>query len=115
MALKILFFLHWLIRQPPAPAVNRYSPHVKQEDRDEEHSWLTWMCVDAIIDYVDEVTETLFGYSKRIIRKEFEIRSLAKDRGIPFNASDIVKTEIEDIRFELKHGAVNFWLFLHLL
>jgi hypothetical protein len=87
-----------------------YSPHVKQEDRDEEHSWLTWMCVDAVIDYVDEVTETLFGHSKRIIRKEFEIRSLAKDRGIPFNASDIVKTEIEDIRlFELKHGAGEFF------
>ncbi|MBT1711041.1 hypothetical protein KK062_22555 [Fulvivirgaceae bacterium PWU5] len=82
-----------------------YSPYFTQEERDEEHSWLTWMCVNSIIDHVDKVTETLFGYSKRILRKEFEIESLAKDRGIPINASYIVKMEMEKIEaFEQKYG-----------
>ncbi|MBT1688772.1 hypothetical protein [Dawidia soli] len=80
-----------------------YSPYLTQEERD-EHSWLAWMRIDAVISRVDRVTEIFFGYSKRIIRKEFEIQSLAKDRGIPINASGIVKTEIEDIRLlEQKH------------
>lgn len=82
-----------------------YSPYLGQEERNEDHSWLTWMCIDSIIDRADEVTEILFGYSKRIMRKEFELQSLAKDRGIPSNASDLVKRELEQIKmFEQKYG-----------
>jgi hypothetical protein len=82
-----------------------YSPYLTEEERSADHSWLTWMCIDSIIDHVDEVTEFLFGYSKRIIRNEFEIESLAKNRGIPINASDLVKKEIEGIKvFEQKYG-----------
>lgn len=63
------------------------------------------MSIDSVIDSVDEITETLFGYSKRIIRKEFEVHALAKNRGIPDNASDVVKLEVEKNKsFEKEYG-----------
>jgi hypothetical protein len=37
-----------------------YSPYFTQEERDDEHSWSTWMRIDAVIYRVDEVTEILY-------------------------------------------------------
>ncbi|MCR6640018.1 MAG: hypothetical protein NVV82_13790 [Sporocytophaga sp.] len=74
-----------------------YRPYYAEKERNEDYPWLAWMSIDSVIDSVDEITETLFGYSKRIIRKEFEVHALAKNRGIPDNASDVVKWEVETI------------------
>ncbi len=82
-----------------------YSPYLLIEERENEYSWIAWMDISSIIDTVDETTELLFGYSKRILRNEFKIDAIAKDRGIPRNASDIVKNEMNEIRsFENKFG-----------
>lgn len=82
-----------------------YTPCFTLKERNDDHSWQTFMNIDSIVDHTDEITELLFGYSKRIIRKEFDIDSLAKDRGIPNNATALVKQEMERIKaFEKEHG-----------
>ncbi len=81
-----------------------YCPYLGEE-RQNEHSWIAWMDISSIIDLADETTELLFGYSKRIVRNEFKINAIAKDRSIPENASEIVKGEIDKIKaFEKKFG-----------
>lgn len=93
-----------------------YSPYLTLKERNEDHSWLTFMSIDSIVDHTDEITELLFGYSKRIIRQEFEIDSIAKDRGIPTNATELVKSEMERIKAfekECGDGEIFGYTFIH--
>ncbi|AHM59122.1 hypothetical protein D770_04275 [Flammeovirgaceae bacterium 311] len=83
-----------------------FSNYTSQEERDEEHSWLCWMSISSMMLQIDEVTEKLFGYSKRIIRGDYQISSIAKDRGIPLNPSDLVRREIESIQKYIESGEV---------
>jgi hypothetical protein len=72
---------------------------------EEEYAWRALLNIATYIDVVDEVIEILFGYSKRILRGEYSLISVAKDRGIPANASEQVMHELEWIQeYEKKHG-----------
>jgi hypothetical protein len=91
--------------------VSRWDESELQED----HAWSALLNIGAYIDVVDEVTEILFGYSKRILRGEFHIDAIAKDRGIPRNASKHVKADVDQIqRFEKEHGPGNFFGYTHI-
>ena len=75
-----------------------YSTYQSILEREEESTWQAWMDISSIIDYVDEFTEYLFGYSKRVIKDNIQINALAKDRNIPKNPSDLVQRELNFIR-----------------
>lgn len=80
-----------------------------------EHAWQALLNITAYLDGVDEVAEILFGYSKRIMRDEYRVAAMAKDRGLPDNPSDRVKEEIEQIRqFEQEHPKGEFFGYSHI-
>jgi hypothetical protein len=82
---------------------------------EEEFAWQALMNLSAYIDVVDEVTEILFGYSKRILGGEYHLQAIAKDRDIPINSSEQVKQELESIReHEKEYGQGEFFGYTHI-
>jgi hypothetical protein len=80
----------------------------------EEYAWQALLNVAAYIDVADEVTEILFGYSRRILRGEYQVTAVAKDRGLPTNPSDQVKAQIDQIqRLEKEYGKGEFFGYTH--
>jgi hypothetical protein len=67
-------------------------------EREEEYSWQSAINIGALIDASDEVSELLFGLSKRCTVREVVIESLAAERGIPLNPSSELKVAIEKIQ-----------------
>jgi hypothetical protein len=81
----------------------------------EEYAWQALLNVAAYIDVADEVTKILFGYSKRILRGEYQVMAVAKDRGLPANPSDQVKADIDQIhRLENEQGKREFFGYTHI-
>jgi hypothetical protein len=87
---------------------------LNESELTEEYAWQALLNVAAYIDIMDEVAEILFGYSKRILREEYQVTAIAKDRGLPTNPSDQVKAAIDRIqRLENEHGKGEFFGYTH--
>jgi hypothetical protein len=85
------------------------------QDRSEECAWSGVIRLNYLIDTADEVSEALFGLSKRALRgHDLGFRPVALARGIPTNPSDEVKGEMERIRkHEERFGGGEFTRFSH--
>lgn len=82
-----------------------FSESSTQEERNKDYTWGIFMKMDSIIMNVDEISELLFGGSKRAILNQIEIDFIAKDRGLPINPSQLIKGEMEEFRIiDEKHG-----------
>ena len=82
-----------------------FSNYSTIEEREEEYAWRHFMDISSVVETFDENAEILFGYSKRILRGEFEIEAIAKDRGFPLHCSSAVEADIKELKeFEEKYG-----------
>ncbi len=68
-----------------------------EEDLEEDYAWQGLIDLFTYLGGIDEATEILFGYSKRMIRKEYHLEAIAKDRGMPANPCVYVKRELENV------------------
>jgi hypothetical protein len=82
--------------------VSRWEP----EARGDEHAWTAAVTLSALIDSCDEVSELLFGFSKRALSAgKLPFEPIARGRGIPRNASQQVRDDLERIEeFETRSG-----------
>jgi hypothetical protein len=86
--------------------VSRWDP----ERRGDEYAWMAVISVSAVVDACDEVSEFLFGFSKRALSGEkLPCEPLAKGRGVPSNASSEIQEDMRQIRnVEERLGAGEF-------
>lgn len=76
------------------------------ERRAEEHAWRAVINVETLIDDCDEISELLFGFSKRALTGGLlPCVPVAAKRGIPPNPSQVVQRDLQDIQaHEQKSG-----------
>ena len=80
-----------------------------EEGERDEHSWQSIINLGTLIDVADEVSEQLFGLSKRCVTREYDAKSQMAGRGLPIYLSKSARQEIEEIReHEQKYGAGEF-------
>src|SRR5689334_21895855 len=86
--------------------VSRWDPEL----RNDEYAWMALVSIPGIVDACDEVSEFLFGFSKRALTGEvLPYDPVAKGRGVPSNASKAVQEGLEQIRkMEERMGAGEF-------
>ncbi|MBL7954936.1 MAG: hypothetical protein JNJ91_07835 [Flavobacteriales bacterium] len=78
------------------------------EECQEEHSWSGVVNLGTLIDYTDDVSEYLFGISKRAVGGS-GVDAIAANRGLPPNPSDSVRHDMERIRaHESQYGSGEF-------
>jgi hypothetical protein len=80
------------------------------EDVAEEHAWLGVVDLSSLIGAGDEISEQLFGLSKRHVSDvETTLQPLASSKGLPANPSNNVLRDIERIHeYEAKFGSGEF-------
>ena len=82
-----------------------YSPYIDNKEKEDEHSWITWMNIGAIIQFNDEVNWILFGNPRDFQNLEPKYKPIAKNRGFPTNPDSYLKSDIEWLKeFESKNG-----------
>jgi len=68
-------------------------------ERDSEYSWSSLLCLDCLIDGADEVSEALYGLSKRALTgADLGFTPIAAGRGLPPNPSEAVVAAVQKIR-----------------
>jgi hypothetical protein len=67
------------------------------EDKADEYAWQGLMRINPLVDTADEMSECLFGLSKRVVAGEFEVAVSFGSRGIPPNPSSSLQEEIATI------------------
>ena len=71
----------------------------------DEHSWSGVVQIGPLVDVADDVSEQLFGLSKRLVGSPEASRALAANRGIPPNPSAEVQAVVEEhAAHEAEHG-----------
>jgi hypothetical protein len=71
----------------------------------DEYAWSGVIRIGPIVDVADDVSERLFGLSKRLVASAAE-SGVAQNRGIPANPSAELRAELEEHRVhERKHGS----------
>lgn len=74
-------------------------------EQEEDHAWQSAINLGALVDTADEVSERLFGLSKRCVSGQFDASPLAAGRGLPPNPSAEVRSAMQAItRHEQQYG-----------
>jgi hypothetical protein len=75
------------------------------DDTTEEWAWQSLMTISPLVDVADEVSERLFGLSKKCVTGQSPVVPLFAGRGIPPNPSKEVQRDLEEIiELERKYG-----------
>ena len=82
---------------------------VEVTDGFDELIWIGAIRLASLIDVADEVSEQLFGLSKRCVSGEHHVTPLAADRGVPTTVSPEAQSDLQLIRdHEAEHGEGEF-------
>jgi len=79
-----------------------------------ETAWSGVLSIGPLVDVGDEISERLFGLSKRWCSGESPIDATAPDRGVPSDPSEALRTELAQIAaHESKFGPGEFGGYTH--
>lgn len=91
-----------------------FSPFKDKKEREDKHSWITWMNVGSLIEFNDEVNWIIFGNPSGFNKEAAKYSPIAKNRGFPDNPAEILQSEINKIsEHERKYGKGELFGFTH--
>jgi len=82
----------------------------EREEQNQDYAWTGLLSLGAVIDSCDEISEVMFGFSRRALIEGLPFTPVAKERGLPSAYSQQVIENLKRIKeHELKHGEGEYF------